>query len=1636
MSVQKKVERNLLGEAGDLLTPTWPSQWTRRADGDDGGADLVYVTSPDIERRYVYLYGAVEASIEFDLPVDLNLTAEAGYQVRFLYQPTQRSSENPKVRAYFNARAHYWEYELHTSNVREGVEQPRDWLTCDETIALIDENTQPKAVLAFQSGLFDPSSPDVDITSGPENDQPIAQEPGWPGGRGELHFSGKAQGSDVAPEVAFGVSLFLHLKPLQLATDQPMPELDGVVARYWVEKGGHTYMPICRGGGSHHLDLPVTEACGWAGGGIYKGTSAYASFTNQDEAGQARLQVTPTEPDADDEAQHIAKVWDIRNDADASDDSVDGKTATLRFESVYHAPNHETLACIVGPYKLDITRHILPEFWPSVEEGETIDLHVKVRYTVSDKIEPGIDVQWRHDGDLLTTIPTRDDGWSAYRYTPTGDTQLVATIDSPYKAESDTHAQAFDIKTIPTGKWTQFELSVDAEDISPGDPWRILPGQSYEVTLKPRSGSVMIGEDLTLTVDEPRLQVEPTEARTLVEGGLTWTVTTSSVDIGDFTLSLGCIRFKQSPTWTGTTNRLPALTIAEADGNQLDPLAAVATLTAVVPQYDDMRGTDKISVTWTGETGSPQEGSHSTTPVEVGAVGAKSIELPVGLIAYALGKPVTVTYTVTRGSTSLPAPDTLTLNVIPLPESALEPSRPYFRYVAQEDGVELDVGNLPDNIMMQVDIWPHIAVGQHLWMRLKGHKADGTEHNNNIWTPPGPSVSGIWLTQGYYRLGTAISNYLRELGDGSVLTVEFKVAFGQSTDEAHATLFPLRTYTIRAAFDAGAPSVEQATDTAPNQRLEPLDAQDSLTVVIPDYGTQSGDQVSVTWTGTAGGGIVTVGPQPLPTTRKIEVPVSVIAYNLGQTVTVTYTVTRDTGVKPPSAPLTLVVGSLAESALAPSRPYIRHVAQEDGAELDVGNLPDSVSIQIDIWPHIAVGQHLWMRLKGHKADGTEHNNNIWTPPGPSVSGIWLTQGYYRLGTAISNYLRELGDGSVLTVEFKVAFGQSTDEAHATLFPLRTYTIRAAFDAGAPSVEQATDTAPNQRLEPLDAQDSLTVVIPDYGTQSGDQVSVTWTGTAGGGIVTVGPQPLPTTRKIEVPVSVIAYNLGQTVTVTYTVTRDTGVKPPSAPLTLVVGSLAESALAPSRPYIRHVAQEDGAELDVGNLPDSVSIQIDIWPHIAVGQHLWMRLKGYKADGTEHNQNIWTPPGPKVSEIWLTQGYYRLSTAISNYLRELGDGSTLTLEFKVAFGQSIEETQSIAFPLRTYTIRAAFNASAPSVKQARGNVPTQQLNPMEAKDNLTVVIPDYGIQPGDQVSVTWTGAAGTAEGGSHTTDVQALPSNREIEMPVSVIAFNLGTSVTVSYTVTRNSGTKPPSAALALAVDVLSQSDLEPGRPRILQAADSGSGDELDMDSVSGDITVRTGIWPHIAVGQYLWLRLKGSKADGAEHNLDIWAAPSAKVNERWLEDEFYNKLVSDSYDYLQELGGGSTLTLEFKVAFGQSTQESQATVFPSRTYTVKRMTPRLDNVKDMYGQEIPNGGATRYGAMTLSGQASKGCLVELYDSGKTPPVFQGVARADPITGVWSRPTVIRDEGFCRFYAASLYHSSGPVNSNERTLTFRR
>ncbi|TNF80750.1 hypothetical protein FGE05_21240 [Pseudomonas sp. ICMP22404] len=1054
MNLQKRIKRNLLGAAGDLPSSTWPSEWKRRTGEGFSGADLIYVSSNDIQRRFVYLYGEVQAAIDFDLPIDLRLTAQSGYQVRFLYQPTQRASENPRVVAYFNAGAHFWTRELQTSTAKAGAEEPRDWLICEDSIELNDENTQAKATLALESGLFDLATAAADVTTGPERDLPIAQEPGWPVDPGELHFSGKALGTEITPELATGVSVFVHLKPLTLDTSEPMPEFAGDSARYWVEKDGRAYMPICRGGGVHRLTLPVAEDCGWAGGGVYTGTSAYVSFTDANEAGAARLQVAPTDPDADDDAQHIGKIWEIRNDADEDDLEVNGRTATLRFESVYHADPHEALACIVGPYKLDIVEHRQPDHWPSVEEAQTIDLQVKVHYAVSGKPEPGIVVEWRNEDERLETQFTGEDGWTVLRYQPTADATITAVADSPYKPEADT--QAFVVKTIPTRLWGQFELSVGDVAISPEEHWWILPGQSYQLTLTPRADSVLIGEELVLTVDPvQRLQLAPTGARPLVAGGLSWSVTTAQDATGDFALHLDCIRFKQPLEMKGGVNELPPLTVEEAAGEQLDPLQALTTLTALVPHYEGMRSTDEINVTWTGAAGSPEEGSHTTPAVEVGPVEEKEIPLPVSLIAFSLGQSVTVSYTVTpAGGTSLPASDALALSIGALPQSALEPSKPRILQATQEGhGEELDMRSVSDDLTIRIDSWPHIAHNQRTWIRVEGTKSDGSTYQK-VWSGTGSWVSKEWYDRGY---GEKIIPYdeLPRLRDSSTLKIELKASLNQSTDESHAITFPLRTYTVRATIDLPAPDVEQATGSAPDQQLNPVAAKEALTVVIPDYGIQPGDQVSVTWAGVAGEGSYTTAMQALPASHEIAIPVTVVGYNLNRSVTVSYTMIYGNNEPLSSDLLNLAVQAFELDDLLAAKPKILQATGSiEGPVLDLKYFSADVTCWVGVWPLIAPDQDVWLRLKGTKADGNvPYDLNIWAPPprGPRTSPTWINQGFYEV-TAAYSYLEQLKDGSTLTMEFKADLSKATDEANASNFPLRTYTIKVS----PPTVESVKD----------------------------------------------------------------------------------------------------------------------------------------------------------------------------------------------------------------------------------------------------------------------------------------------------------------------------------------------------------------------------------------------------------------------------------------------------------------------------------------------------------------------------------------------------------------------------------------------------
>ncbi|WP_148050973.1 hypothetical protein [Pseudomonas fluorescens] len=311
---------------------------------------------------------------------------------------------------------------------------------------------------------------------------------------------------------------------------------------------------------------------------------------------------------------------------------------------------------------------------------------------------------------------------------------------------------------------------------------------------------------------------------------------------------------------------------------------------------------------------------------------------------------------------------------------------------------------------------------------------------------------------------------------------------------------------------------------------------------------------------------------------------------------------------------------------------------------------------------------------------------------------------------------------------------------------------------------------------------------------------------------------------------------------------------------------------------------------------------------------------------------------------------------------------------------------------FTVGEAVQLTRPKVQQAEAD--GTSLQPIKAVEALTVNIDSQDLLFSDLLSVTWTGAPGTAAGGSHTTPASPISETTlTIELPVTVLAFNLGKTVTVRYTVTRN-GVPRTSLPLLLNVGILPDSSLI--RPVILDADDNGEGPEFNVGNLTTNAIYRMGIWPLIATGQYVWLRLKGTNADGSDYDLEIHKAPGSYVSDQWITQGYYERSIA--FAGLRNLKDGSALRMEFKAAFGKSTNESEAVVFPVRTYMIKAfedVRPDITRAINSKGEEILPGGYTVDLSITLKGKGAKGQKVLIKDGN----IEIGIADVDPQSGDW-------------------------------------
>jgi len=271
-----------------------------------------------------------------------------------------------------------------------------------------------------------------------------------------------------------------------------------------------------------------------------------------------------------------------------------------------------------------------------------------------------------------------------------------------------------------------------------------------------------------------------------------------------------------------------------------------------------------------------------------------------------------------------------------------------------------------------------------------------------------------------------------------------------------------------------------------------------------------------------------------------------------------------------------------------------------------------------------------------------------------------------------------------------------------------------------------------------------------------------------------------------------------------------------------------------------------------------------------------------------------------------------------------------------------------------------------------------------NTATVVVTDSRILAGDTVAIIWR-----LPGGTDLTVpwITAGAGEGRVPVPSTVLARSLGQTVQVGYVVFRGAGADlvGNSALANLQVGTLPANALS--ELIILEAANNGTGPEFDVSRLAGDATLRVGRWPMIEVGQPVWLKLEGTKADASSYTKAIWQGGSDTTNPVWVDQGFYTAPVIPISE-LQGLRDGSELRVIFKAGLDGNQVETNAVMFMPKVYRVRAVVdikPIISNVRDSSG-DVSNGGTTLDTRVTLAGSAAANQQLELFDGAVSKAVI--------------------------------------------------
>ncbi|WP_282349947.1 hypothetical protein, partial [Pseudomonas sp. PS01301] len=446
-----------------------------------------------------------------------------------------------------------------------------------------------------------------------------------------------------------------------------------------------------------------------------------------------------------------------------------------------------------------------------------------------------------------------------------------------------------------------------------------------------------------------------------------------------------------------------------------------------------------------------------------------------------------------------------------------------------------------------------------------------------------------------------------------------------------------------------------------------------------------------------------------------------------------------------------------------------------------------------------------------------------------------------------------------------------------------------------------------------------VIVPQYGFMArGQTVILLWEGrTAAGSPVYIRQThevTSDTPQDIRFMIDMLyAKGLGTNTTlkVSYTIIAE-GTSYASPILELTVVSVPSKLPKPTTDPVFQ-----GGEIDPATVGTSINIVVEPNLDLAPGDMLTVHWEGRPGAST----SITNQPFP-------SSGNLEVSIGKTPYI----DGNTNG--YVEVWYEAIRNNQMIGHSQR---LQLHVGAAAelpwplPKLVDATGSqVSTwQPVRPgtQFGTNTATVVITDARIQQSDVVVLVWRLTNQNDLSMPGVNDEAAGVSR--VAIPEDVLAISLGKTVLVAYAVFRGGqmiGSSAPTSFQIGALPATALSELI-----IVQAANSGAGPELDVDSLTGDATVRVGQWPLIAQRQSVWLTLSGTRQDDSPYHKQLMGPPSI-VDSDWVNagSQTFTVPVSE----LKDLRDASSLTLTLKVDVAGGTNEAAAVVFTPKIYTVR------------------------------------------------------------------------------------------------------